>query len=133
MKELKIEQERKILQSDSSSKIISVADVDACAVLLKSPLAFSHVCNLHLWGFGSFAAEQHGDGCLLFTHCGIYNWLLNTCTLKLATRLSCLCFTSKKVVSVFRCYPFYCLISLHALQPIWQFSVPLPTTNSDSI
>ena len=51
--------------------------------------------------FGCFATKQHVDGCCLFMHFKIYNWLVNGRTLKTCTGLSCLCLTLEKVVTVF--------------------------------
>ena len=49
---------------------------------------FSHMSVMaSLLCFGCFAAGRHVYRCFLFTHCNIYNWLDNACTLKL--QLNC--------------------------------------------
>ena len=100
-------------------------------------LVFSHVCKFAV--FWCFAAGQNGNGCIVFMHCNICNWHVNAYTLKLATRLLCLCSTLKKCVIVFGFLRFSLSYILHASQPIRQpsalndrYRTLVPTTNNDS-
>ena len=63
--------------------------------------------------FGCFAARQQVNGDFLLTHCKIYNWLLNACTLKTCHwivmsmfqfRKTCLCYQfSSLLIVLFLC------------------------------
>ena len=77
---------------------------------------FLYVWDNNLLCFGCFPAAQHPDRCYLFIHCNIYNWLkLKTCHWIV---MSCSLRKKSSLFLVF--FVSYCLISLHASQPIWQ-------------
>ena len=63
--------------------------------------------------FWVFAARQHVDGYYLSTHCNVYNWLFNTCTLKTCR------WTVMSIIHYlcFRFFVFYCLSSLYVSPP----------------
>ena len=105
----RLNRNRNFCKGTQVSKIISGAKVDARATGLKKYIGCSRMSVTAICCFGCFWTRVHS---------------------KLATRLSYLCFTWEKVF-----FFSYCLISLHASQPIGPSSVQkkIPTTNNESI